>query len=156
LFIAAILSCLSYLRDNIAKYRKPVTLFFSLLIMMVYVDQIKLFPYLYVYRNEVANIMQPNGFETDYWGLSAREASEWLIANEPNPSKKYFAQPLDSYRPYLTLQPMENPTDIDYYLGVWNPVRVVDPRPDCRTVHLITRKQVFGDVKILSEIKKCR
>jgi hypothetical protein len=127
------------------------------MISAVYVDEVKLFPYLYIYRNEIANIASPKGFETDYWGLSSMEASKWLLKYDNLPNGVYFAQPLESYKPYLSpeLTHSTEPSNIDYYLGVWNPVRVIDPRPDCRVIHEVTRSQILGGFKTLSIVKKC-
>lgn len=162
LFLWAFVLCsalngMSLILRTFMHQKKLIIALYTIMISIVYVDEVKLFPYLYIYRNEIAHIASPNGFETDYWGLSSMEASKWLLNNNKLPNGIYFAQPLDSYKPYLSpkLTPSAEPSNIDYYLGVWNPVRVVDPRPDCRVIHQITRSQVFGDLKILSIVKKC-
>lgn len=155
--LSSTLNCMSLILRTFTQQRKLVIGLYAFMISMVYADEVKLFPYLYIYRNEIANIASPNGFETDYWGLSSMEASKWLLKNDNLPNGIYFAQPLDSYKPYLSpkLTPSVESSNIDYYLGVWNPVRVVDPRPDCREIHQITRSQIVGDLKVLSIVKKC-
>jgi hypothetical protein len=155
--LCSALNCMSLILRIFIKQKKLIITLYVIMISVVYVDEVKLFPYLYIYRNEIANIASPNGFETDYWGLSSMEASRWLVKYDNLPNGIYFAQPLDSYKPYLgpKLTPSVEPSNIDYYLGVWNPVRVVDPRPDCRAIHQITRSQITGDLKILSIVKKC-
>jgi hypothetical protein len=155
--LCSALNCMSLILRKFKQQKKLVIALYAMMISMVYIDEVKLFPYLYIYRNEISNIASPNGFETDYWGLSSMEASKWLLKYDNLSNGIYFAQPLDSYKPYLSpkLTPSAEPSNIDYYLGVWNPVRVVDPRPDCRTIHQITRSQFIGDLKILSIVKKC-
>ncbi len=61
-------------------------------VMSVTTDMIRLFPYDYVYFNEfVGGVKGADGkFETDYWGASLREASEWLRGYlKTNPDRTY-------------------------------------------------------------------
>jgi hypothetical protein len=157
LVLCSTLNCMSLILRTFVQRKKLIITLYAIMISAVYVDEVKLFPYLYIYRNEIANIASPKGFETDYWGLSSMEASKWLLKYDNLPNGVYFAQPLESYKPYLSpeLTHSTEPSNIDYYLGVWNPVRVIDPRPDCRVIHEVTRSQILGGFKTLSIVKKC-
>lgn len=58
-------------------------------VISVATDMVRLFPYDYIYFNEfVGGVKGADGkFETDYWGASLREATEWLrdhLKTDPN------------------------------------------------------------------------
>jgi len=60
--------------------------------LLVIVQLIELYPYDYIYFNElIGGIKGAQGkFELDYWGASLREATEWLTKNEiKNPHRIY-------------------------------------------------------------------
>jgi len=157
LFMAAALHALSCLLKLTKKLRNVLIGILLVFMSLTFIDEWKLFPYEYIYRNEIAHTIKPLGFETDYWGLSAKSAATWLDGTRHIGNLSYFAQPLESYKPYFSkFSPQTSPTNIDYYLGVWNPVRVVDPRPDCKLIYEVTRRQTLGPVLVLSVIKKCR
>lgn len=58
-------------------------------IVVTLVDLVQLHPYQYVYFNHISGGLPAayNHRDTDYWGLSYREAAEWLNANVPTESE---------------------------------------------------------------------
>lgn len=70
------------------------------LFIKVSFDMAALHPYEYVYFNRLSGGLKvANGqYETDYWGLSIREAVEWLNRNSPSESVILVAGPIDSAR----------------------------------------------------------
>jgi hypothetical protein len=71
--------------------------FFGVFFSISIIAQLSLFPYTYVYVNELGlvfnNGKEINGWETDYWGISLREAQESLAQNTllHCSSNKHFA-----------------------------------------------------------------
>ena len=65
-------------------------------------DQVRLNPYQYVYFNEIGRFFDINRlFETDYWGLSAREHARLLNAYATE-SDCLYVDPTWLYRPFIS------------------------------------------------------
>lgn len=66
--------------------------FIALSVLMVTVEWIRLFPYEYIYFNELTGGLKgaQGKYELDYWGASLREATEWLRDNECGDAKRTY------------------------------------------------------------------
>lgn len=64
-------------------------------IILVIVSQVKLFPYQYVYFNELVGGLNggAKNFETDYWNASFKESIAWLKKNKFVQNRKYSIYP---------------------------------------------------------------
>lgn len=64
--------------------KSAVAVFLGLNMVSIAADMVRLHPYEYIYFNElIGGLKGAEGkFETDYWGASLKEATEWLIAHE--------------------------------------------------------------------------
>jgi len=53
----------------------------------------RLYPYQYIYMNELVGWVQKGGhrFDCDYWGASLKEASQWLVTHELTDPKRLYA-----------------------------------------------------------------
>jgi hypothetical protein len=74
-------------RIQTSKIRLAVFVIFAFMVTPILVDMISLHPYEYVYFNRASGGLQKahNHFDIDYWGLSMREAMEWINSSaEPN------------------------------------------------------------------------
>ncbi len=70
--------------------------------LSVAIDCIKLHPYEYIYLNSLArNYQIEEEFETDYWGLSVREATEWINLQPEVDKTLYYHAPDISIKPFL-------------------------------------------------------
>jgi hypothetical protein len=136
----------------------------------VAVDMIRLHPYEYIYFNQIARV--PNlgkNFETDYWGLSVREAMEW-INHQPEARKVvYFHAPWPSIQPFtdesITLfaykpdMPLGDLKEPFYYLAYprnkyGDILHPQDYFPFCEVVFQVKRR--LGQVTIpLTIVKRC-
>jgi hypothetical protein len=136
----------------------------------VAVDMIRLHPYEYIYFNQFARV--PNlekKFETDYWGLSVREATEWINRQPETGKVVFFHAPWPSIQPFvnesITLfayKPNISPDsfkDTFYYLAYprnkyGNIHHPQDYFPDCDIAFQVQRR--LGDVTIpLTVVKRC-
>jgi hypothetical protein len=126
-------------------------------------DSIQLHPYQYLYYNRLSGgLAGANGrYETDYWGLSIREAIEWLNQNGRSGSKIVVTGPL--FASEIFADPQQNfqiessesfelgGKDIpDYFLALH---RFDYPQkfPQCAIAHQVQRQGVP-----LTTIKTCR
>ncbi|HEX4639600.1 MAG TPA: hypothetical protein VH170_08945 [Chthoniobacterales bacterium] len=113
-------------------------------------DQIQLNPYQYVYFNEVSRFFDVDRlFETDYWGISAREHARQLapkVRSLVNPDC-FYADPVWLYRPFLAsdvcAEPMESlapPLPAHGFIAAvtCSPNRSAVP-PACEPISAVTR-----------------
>jgi hypothetical protein len=82
-----ILSCVGFYRLTFSKKKLIVLIAFLLLalnIVTTIISMLKLHPYEYIYFNSLVGGLPGanNKFETDYWGASFREATEWININK--------------------------------------------------------------------------
>ncbi|MEM1367482.1 MAG: hypothetical protein AAGG02_05570, partial [Cyanobacteria bacterium P01_H01_bin.15] len=140
--------------------------------LAVAMDMMHLHPYEYVFFNRLARGGEiENKFETDYWGVSVREAIEWVNQQPGDEKKVYFKSAGGSIKPFaegnMTLNPigdietlnLDNAPDTFYY--------VASPRnkfgelphphdyfPSCDRVYAVTRS--FNNREFpLAIVKKC-
>jgi hypothetical protein len=142
--------------------RNFLRLIISLLMFVCIIDQIKLFPYNYIYRNEIARLAPAGSFETDYWGISGKELTKWVIqdAKSSNIKNETFAFIFpQSYVPYtrdVNLKPV--PTQdlsAKYYSQIWRPGLLPDFSAQCPIEFAVTREVLFGKNEILGYVRKC-
>lgn len=136
-----------------------VVLMITLLSPIVF-DIITLHPYEYIYFNRIfGGLAQAyNRYETDYWGLSMREGTEWInnhadanahvISSDPLHSSKTFADTRINVIPYVQFQ-QARVTKPFYYIAL--------PRSgfqkkflECPVVYSVKRQDVP-----LTIVKKC-
>jgi hypothetical protein len=136
-------------------WRWGVITFSLILSSQIIWDMVQLHPYEYVYFNHLSRAIAqgPAAYETDYWGLSARAAMEWINENgQPNVpvlvgvntrSASIYASP---DRPYLPFSPDSLATLKSkpfYYLAA--PVvsyRYPDFFKSCPLVHQVQRQDL--------------
>jgi hypothetical protein len=120
-------------------------------ILMVASHLVRLYPYDYVYFNElVGGVAGANGkFEMDYWGQSLRESALWMKDNIPRVPGKIYHVKLDgspwqetNYFPdYMTGDVKLKAQDADYEV-VLNGLKGADLPPGGRIVHIVEREGV--------------
>lgn len=138
-----------------------VTLFIILLSPIV-IDMIQLHPYQYLYYNRISGGLQQANkrYETDYWGLSIREAMEWLNSHAQPKAKIVVTGPLfaseifaDSDRQFNIIHLDDFSEGVepnpDYYLGLHRS-GYADTFPECTIIYQVKRQNVP-----LTTIKKC-
>ena len=146
-----------------AKRLAPRLFLTSLLLVVasnIITTMVQLHPYEFVYFNYLAGEPKTikHEFETDYWGLSMREAMEWLNQNISPNAKVIVGGHLHSIRPFarpdIALIPLtdsktqKNPKDF-YYLA--RPRDNLQKQfPQCSTVYEVQRKEL-----ILTTVKRC-
>ena len=120
------------------------------------IDSFRLAPYTYTYRNEVAKVISPNGFETDYWGLSGKESSKWILSNLPKESV-IISNPLIVYKSFVP-QPwndLSSPKPNSFvYQQIRRPFGVPEMYSECELLHTISRKPLIGGSMIMGWIRK--
>lgn len=144
--------------------RKTMQLFACALIVAlvspIVLDMLALHPYEYIYFNRISGGLPKayNQYETDYWGLSMREAMEWINNNgEPNLTvvsshpvrlSKTFANPEIKVIAYEEFDQTKNAKPF-YYLAMprWD---YQDKFAECKLVHQVIRQGVP-----LSIVRKC-
>lgn len=126
------------------------------------VDQVLLYPYNYIYRNELARQLPVGSFETDYWGLSGREMAEWVIRDadsDGNPSAKFSYIFQQSYEPYVTDSQLNlvsiNDLSAKYYSQIWRPGLLPDYSAQCPIAYSVERSFLFGKKEVLGYVRKC-
>ncbi len=120
-------------------------------------DSLKLAPFSYTYRNEIANLFAPGGFESDYWGLSGKENYRWIIENNADNLPVVSNPPVvfQTYTPKSAVDPGSTlPTNF-LYQQIRRPFGVTDTFPNCEIIHETIREQVIGRPVIMSYVKRC-
>jgi hypothetical protein len=126
------------------------------------VDQIRLFPYNYIYRNEIARSLPQGSFETDYWGLSGKELTKWVVEDslkDRNRSATFayiFPQSYDPYVRNTSLVPVSTADhNAKYYSQIWRPGLLPDFSAQCPIVFSVDRSFLFGKKEVLGYVRKC-
>jgi hypothetical protein len=130
----------------------------GVLAVLPVVDTLTLFPYQYVYFNEVTRGDLTNRYDLDYWGISGRETQQWVNRNFPDAVEQYpkgwefqrFADPGISFVaswPSGTNRPL-------VWAGNWYPAWGVPDFPGCPIVHEVTRN-LWGDSLRLGYVRRC-
>ncbi|MFC1975503.1 ABC transporter permease [Chloroflexota bacterium] len=125
-------------------------------------DMVGLHPYEYTYFNRISGGLKKvhNRYETDYWGLSLREAMEWVNKNNVSNEKVVVGGPVDSAKtvanPGLTVinldENLRDKMEIVkpyYYLAIPK-FGFHELFPDCKVVY-----QVIRQATPLAIIKHC-
>ena len=141
---------------------KSMSLRVPLIIMMALpvVDNLNLAPYGYVYRNEIASATAGSGFETDYWGLSGKEAVTW-IEKSPNLPKRLIGDPIVTYQVYFPKveqnvegKEIRNPFLYAHINAPYNDFK--NEYRNCSLLKSIERRQIVRGKVVLSFIRLCR
>lgn len=129
LFLLPLLSVVStigfieFIKIKNLKIKAAGTLFICINLILVLIQYANLYPYHYIYFNElVGYINRAYGrYENDYWGASYKEAIEWLKSNEIENTKEYSiktcAHPAQSiYYFEDNMKWVNNIEDANYYV----------------------------------------
>jgi hypothetical protein len=103
LFIYPLLFLLAFIAMYFASQRLALVAA-VLALGMFFWDQLRLYPYQYVYFNEFGRFLDIDRlFETDYWGISAREHARVLQADSRFMTglNCLYAEPIELYRPFM-------------------------------------------------------
>ena len=122
-------------------------------------DDVRLSPYQYIYFNEAGRFLDVNQlFETDYWGISAREQMRLLEASGllPGRGECLYADPFMLYRPFASpdacIEPLESaaerPPDAGFLASITcSPNRIVMPT-QCEPFSSVTRSLLLSNRKL--------
>ncbi|NEQ53198.1 MAG: hypothetical protein F6K11_24190 [Leptolyngbya sp. SIO3F4] len=112
---------LAFLLEHIPRkfWSKGVITLIVIVYSSVAMDMVRLHPYEYVYFNSIVRSDQlAIDFETDYWGVSVREAIEWVNDQVDEKTMVFFHSPSGSIRPFanenLVLDYASKVKDIPY------------------------------------------
>jgi len=152
---------LSEVYPTIMKFKSVATIVMGL-ILITSIDQVRLFPYNYIYRNEIAQLLPQGSFETDYWGISGKEMTRWVINDartdgEPNSKFAYIFQ--QSFDPFLSKSNLElvsiNELTAKYYSQIWRPGLLPDYSAQCPIAYSVERSFLLGKKEVLGYVRKC-
>ncbi len=136
---------------------KVLLILLAFLISLPVLDSLKIAPYGYTYRNEIANLFEPNGFETDYWGISGKENSDWIKNNLPE-SLKVVSNPMVVFQTYVSgsssISGDELPSSF-IYQQIRRPYGVPEIFQECKILHVTSREQIFGPIMVMSKVRLC-
>jgi hypothetical protein len=142
-----------------SKFLSTLLLFLG---VISFIDQAKVFPYNYIYRNEIARTLPQGSFETDYWGISGKELTNWVIKDAEstgNASASFayiFQQSFDPYVKNTALTPVSiNDLSATYYSQIWRPGLLPDYSAQCPVVFSVERSFLLGKREILGYVRKC-
>jgi hypothetical protein len=142
-----------------SKFLSTLLLFLG---VISFIDQAKVFPYNYIYRNEIARTLPQGSFETDYWGISGKELTNWVIKDAEstgNASASFayiFQQSFDPYVKNTALTPVSiNDLSATYYSQIWRPGLLPDYSAQCPVVFSVERSFLLGKKEILGYVRKC-
>ena len=122
------------------------------------VDTLTLFPYQYVYYNELARGDLTTRYDLDYWGISSKEVQQWVNANYPNAVEQYpEGWEFERYAtPGITFV-KELPDASDrplIWAANWYPAWALGDYPECPIVHEVTRT-LWGEELRLGYVRLC-
>jgi len=113
LFIYPLLFLVAFIAIYFASQRLALVAALLALGMFLW-DQLRLYPYQYVYFNEFGRFLDIDRlFETDYWGISAREHARLLQADSRLMTglNCLYADPIELYRPFIDPNTCVQPLD---------------------------------------------
>lgn len=122
------------------------------------IDTLTLFPYQYVYFNELTRGDLTNRYELDYWGISGPENQRWINENYPtaveiNPGSwkldRFAAPDID----FVEEWPTGTRRDL-IWAGPWYPSWNFPDYPQCPIVHETTRS-LWGEELRLGYVRRC-
>lgn len=127
-------------------------------------DLVRLHPYQYIYFNHISGGLPAayNSRDTDYWGLSYREAAEWLNMNVPTEAEgglpKYRV--LQKNAPWMLQEFLDprfeivfNPNQANFYVS-FTRFNLHAEYPDLRVLHVIEREGVPLCFIFVPQVKK--
>jgi hypothetical protein len=157
--VPTVISIILYIKERAktSKFKNLLHSFFFTFLGISIINSILLSPYNYTYKNSIALISKPQGFESDYWALSSKEVSFWLQKqNDVNINTLVNAQPPGSFSIYLRekvkLNVSENP---DYFISINRPTGLSDNHFECEMTKKFVRKQLFTDDILMAYVRKC-
>jgi hypothetical protein len=157
--VPTVISIILYLKERVktSKFKNLLHSFFFTCLGVSIINSILLSPYNYTYKNSIALISKPQGFESDYWALSSKEVSFWLQKqNDVNTNTLVNAQPPGSFSVYLRekvkLNVSEKP---DYFISINRPTGLSDNHFECEVTKKFVRKQLFTDDILMAYVRKC-
>lgn len=169
LFIFPILWIVSIASLRFINRRITITLLLVSIAIFAW-DNLKLYPYQYVYFNEISRQLPvAKKFEKDYFGLSAHHGAKWLNQSNITPTTDcLYGSPLhlwqyaiDPKKLYCVKDFAVRPKDLEgrpYFIGV--PVRdkVNElPIPNCKLIHPEERALALSSQRlVLGEIYECQ
>ncbi len=129
-------------------WQRAAQMFVALLVLLVVVQMVSLHPYQYIYFNQITGGLQAAYLhdETDYWGLSHKEAAEWLNENVDGAgpyrvhlrySRYMLKEHLDPDR--FTLIPHRE--GADFFVAITR-FGFFDDYPDAVLLHVVQRQGV--------------
>jgi hypothetical protein len=153
--ILSLLACLGiedfFMHVKWSPVRIMAALFIAVNFLAVTTDMIRLFPYDYVYFNEVIGGLKgaEGKFELDYLGASLREATEWLRDNETkDPNKVYKIreacdqwQELTYFSPNMQGDPTFTEKEADYWMMINGFSGETIPKSG-KVIHAVEREEV--------------
>jgi hypothetical protein len=156
LFIAPILSVMAtmgfieFFHSRISKmFKRSVLVLVGLNILLVLIEFCRLYPYHYVYFNELVGGLKgaAGRYETEYWSSSFKEATQWLEKNElTDPNRVYHIkiggapwQEIYYFKPNMVAD--QTPGQLDY--EIVEPRIVMPPlEPNQEQIYAVTREGV--------------
>lgn len=123
------------------------------------IDTLTLYPYQYVYFNELQRTADlTDRFEFDYWGISAREAQQWINERHPTAIEVYpigwqfppFAVPGITFASDWEDAGERDRIFATNYYPSWD----IDRYRTCPVVHEVTRR-LWGSTILLSYVRQC-
>lgn len=130
----------------------------AVLALLPAVDTLSLYPYQYVYFNELTRGDLTNRYDLDYWGISARETQQWVNENFPNAvqqSPKGWEFPRYASSGIAFVEEWSgNPGRPRIYASNWYPAWALPDYSQCPIVHEITR-ELWGDDLRLGYVRLC-
>lgn len=131
--------------------------FISLFIIITQINGVLLEQYAYSYKNLLARVSNPTGFESDYWAISSKEASNRILSDfYISKQTKVFAQPPGSFKIYLKdyvdINSSDNP---ELFVTISRPTGLPDNFKDCPIKEMIRQPQLFSSAVVMAYIREC-
>jgi hypothetical protein len=122
------------------------------------VDTLTLYPYQYVYFNELARGDLSTRYDLDYWGISGKEVQQWVNVNYPNAIEQYpEGWEFERYAtPGITfVKDLPDASDRPLvWAANWYPAWALGDYPECPIVHEVTRS-LWGENLRLGYVRLC-
>ncbi len=171
LFIVPVLVCMLVaaihkIKTNRPALHKTARLAMTASLAVFIVDNVRMFPYNYIYFNEISRLyVDAETFETDYWGLSLRRAAAAVDTHvTASPAGTYtslIGYPVHLVHPYVRnpLAPWDGRTsDRPDSRHIWAgyTLAFTAPPPDCTEVARTEKRLTFAPKRLLlSSVATC-
>jgi hypothetical protein len=144
---------IDFIKSSATIWSKRIAgVFVALNLLLVLIQLGQLYPYQYIYFNElVGGVKGANGkFEMDYWGASLKEAAQWLATHEAKDPEhiykiKYTGSVEQTSHYYKDNMKPDNAThhpDYSILLQTGNPKNRLKPELNKYVVHIVQREGV--------------